>query len=332
MIATSIYPPEVGGPAYYSSHIAEALTKQGHSVDVVLYGVLRRFPSGFRHALYALKLLARSLGADGIVAFDTYTVGLPAVLVSLVTRVPLVVRIGGDFVWELYVERTRDLIPLPEVYEKRDRWNWKERVSYAVTRFVVRHARLAFSTQWLLDIWKREYGLGSSARVVENALEERIHSERPARKSFLFYARPIALKNLDAFRRAFAKAKKTYPDIELEEGRFVRDELIERLRSAYAVAVPSLSEVSPNLIIDAIRCGKPFILTKYGGYAERFKDLGLLVDPRSEDDMTRAIKELADEATYARLSQRIRAFTDVRTYDAVAREFTELLSSSPLRR
>lgn len=328
LIATSIYPPEVGGPAYYSAHLASVLRKQGHDVRVVLYGSLRSFPSGLRHALYTLKLLAVSWGRDGIIAFDTYTVGFPATLVSLVTRIPLVVRVGGDFIWELYVERTRDLVSLPEVYTKRDQWNWKEKISYFVTRFVLRHATTAFSTAWLRDIWEKEYGFSArQAHVIENAFEERIVGEPPARKNFLFYARPIALKNLDAFRRAFAEAKKTHPDIELEEGRVMRDELIERIRTCYAVVIPSLSEVSPNLVLDAMRCGKPFLLTKYGGYAERFKDYCILVDPRSERDMAEGIRQLADPQIYAHLSKRIGDFRDVRTYDDIAREFLGSLNA-----
>ena len=62
-------------------------------------------------------------------------------------------------------------------------------------------------------------------------------------------------------------------------------ELIEKIRACYAVAIPSISEVAPNSVIDAIRCGVPFILTKYSGYAEKYKDMGIIIDPLSQVDM-----------------------------------------------
>jgi glycosyltransferase involved in cell wall biosynthesis len=103
-------------------------------------------------------------------------------------------------------------------------------------------------------------------------------------------------------------------------------ELIERIRRAYAVAVPSVSDVAPNVVIDAIRCGKPFLLTKYSGYADRFGEYGILVDPLSIEDMTRGIKELADPAVYSRLCKRIAEFKEVRTYADIAREYVALMS------
>ena len=91
--------------------------------------------------------------------------------------------------------------------------------------------------------------------------------------------------------------------------------------------MPSLSDVSPNYILDAIRCGKPFLLTKYSGYAERFKEYGVIVDPLSKGDMTRGILELCDPTNYERMRSDIARFTDVRTYETIAREFLAILSA-----
>jgi glycosyltransferase involved in cell wall biosynthesis len=97
-------------------------------------------------------------------------------------------------------------------------------------------------------------------------------------------------------------------------------ELIKKMRACYAVAIPSISEVAPNSVIDAIRCGVPFLLTKYSGYAEKYKDMGIIIDPLSPADMARGIRQIADPAMYARLCANIAAYTDVRTYDDVASE------------
>lgn len=328
-IATGIYPPEIGGPSFYSFELKCALERQGHAVKVVLYGALKRFPTGIRHALYAIKLLWRARGADAIISFDVYSTGLPASIVHTLSNTPLIIRIGGDFVWEMYIERTRDLVPLPDIYRRRDKWNWKERFSFSVSRWVLRRASVVFSSAWLLGIWKDVYKINPNrVHVIENAIGDKIESIAPTRKNFIFYTRQIALKNAFAFKRAFAKARIAHPEIELDEGIVPHDELVKRMRECYAVALPSISEVTPNYIIDAIRCGKPFLLTKYSGYAERFKDYGVIVDPLDEKDMARGIIELATAEIYQRLQSCIAMFKESHTYDDIARKFVAIIEKS----
>src|SRR3989344_9562594 len=72
LIATGIYPPEVGGPAYYAQGLGEALKKVGHRVDIVTYGALKKLPMGVRHAAYFLRLLPRLPLADTVIALDTF--------------------------------------------------------------------------------------------------------------------------------------------------------------------------------------------------------------------------------------------------------------------
>ena len=326
-LVASIYPPEIGGPAQYAKNLKEALERAGHEVVLVRYGGLKRFPSCIRHALYAIKLLVQSRGADAMIAFYTYSGGLPAAIVRMLTGRRLIIRIGGDFVWELYIERTKDLIPLPEMYRHKEKWNWKEKIVFGVTRWVLQRALVAFSSRWLLDIWQSAYRVDAHrVRVIENAIGERVEPVAPRKKNFIFFARQIALKNAAAFRRAFAKAKAAHPEITLDEGMVPREELEKRMRECYAVALPSISEVTPNYIIDAIRCGKPFLLTKYSGYAERFKEYGVVTDPLNEDDMARGISELATSEIYERLRSRIAASKESHTYDEIAREFVSLIT------
>ncbi len=326
VIATGIFPPEVGGPAYYSKHLSEALTAQGHDVRVVLYGTLKQWPTGLRHALYCLKLMRHAFGASAIIAFDTYSVGLPAAIASIFTRTPVVVRIGGDFIWEMYTARTEDLLPLPAIYSERNRWGSKERFIFRVQQWVIPRVNLAFSCTWIRDIWKEVYRFDDShAYVIENPIEPKLQSKQPVRKNFAFYTRQIALKNNDAFRRAFNRAKNIHPDIELEEGMVSKEDLMRRMQECYAVVLPSISDVTPNYIIDAIRCGKPFLLTKYSGYAERFGAYGVIVDPLSEEDMTRGIMALVEEKTYEIYKKRLAEFDTVRTFDDIAREFIAII-------
>jgi len=331
VIATGIYPPDIGGPALYAEGVKHSLEGGGHIAPVVLFGSLKSYPTGVRHLLYAVKLYVAARKADAIVAFDTYSVGVPAAFVGSLLRIPVVVRVGGDFVWETYLERTDKLIPLPHFYADMPPLSIRERIAFRLVRFMLSRTELAFNTRWLLDIWRPVYGFAlERAHIVENVIGERIASKKTDR-TLLMYGRSLVLKNAPAFRRAFARARKRGLNLTLEERVVSHDKLIERISHAHAVAVPSVSDVAPNTIIDALRCGKPFLLTKYSGYAERFKEYGIIVDPLDEEDMARGMEALDNPKTYRELCARIASFKEVRTYDDVADDFLEILQGVRVR-
>lgn len=327
VIATPLYPPEIGGPSYYAKGLEESFKKAGHQASVVAYGNLRAAPTGVGHLRYFFRAFPQLRDADAVIALDTASVAVPAWLAAKLRRVPFVVRTGGDFVWERYLERTGDLIPLPFFYTEPRKLSFKEQLVFALTRFVVRRSLLVFSTEMQRGVWLRPYGLDARrTRVIGNAVDAPLPPEKPSRKNFLWYVRQTAMKNGANVRTAFAKAEEAYPDISLEEGQVPKRELLERMKSCYAVVLPSLTEISPNFILDALRFKKPFILDKYSGFATWLEPYGLLVDPLDVADIARAVEELASEEGYARAVERASAFSFVRTYDDVAKEFLALLN------
>ncbi len=44
LLATPIYPPEIGGPAQYVKNLAERLKKEGIETQIVSYNNLRKIP------------------------------------------------------------------------------------------------------------------------------------------------------------------------------------------------------------------------------------------------------------------------------------------------
>ncbi|HUO56414.1 MAG TPA: glycosyltransferase, partial [Candidatus Paceibacterota bacterium] len=262
-------------------------------------------------------------GAMAIFAFDTSIVGTSAAFVGMIRRIPVVIRVGGDFVWESYIERTKDLVPLTMFYTSPTHLNLKEQFARRLVGWTLRHSFPAFNTGWLLDIWREPYKIDKKrARVVSNVIPARAAQTETHNRSVLMYGRQIALKNTDAFRKAFQQAS---VDLELERGIIPFAELMEQMRTCYAVAVPSISEVAPNTIIEAITHGKPFLLSKYSGFAEKYKDFGIIIDPLDEADMQRGIREIADPDVYKRLCERIETFKEVRTYKDVADEFLDII-------
>jgi glycosyltransferase involved in cell wall biosynthesis len=327
VIATPLYPPEIGGPSYYAKGLEDSFKKLGHDVTVVPYGNLRNVPSGLSHLWYFFRIFPKLHGVDTVIALDTSSVAIPAWFAAKLVGVRFIIRTGGDFVWEQYVNRTNDLVPLPFFYDEARALSFKEQLAFALTRLILRRSAIVFSSNMQRDLWLLPYGLSKNATtVIENEIPAKLAPTPAIGKKFVMYGRQIPLKNAPAFRRAFQKAKERFADIELDEGMVPHAQLLEKMCASYAAVVPSISEVSPNYVLDSIRCGKPFILTKYSEYAQRFGMYGVLVDPLEESDMQRGIERLADPATYEELCSRIEAFSEVRTYDDITREFLALMS------
>lgn len=151
LIATGLYPPEIGGPATYTKLLEERLPAKGIEVRVLPFSLVRHLPSGVRHLAYAGRLLALARNVDIIFVQDTVSTGFPAALVSFVTRKPLVVRVPGDFAWEQGVQRLGVTDSIEEFQKKS--YGIRIALLRAVQRFVVlRAAHVIAPSQYLARI------------------------------------------------------------------------------------------------------------------------------------------------------------------------------------
>ena len=135
LIATGIYPPQVGGPAQYAKELAESFRQAEWEVAVKTYRFEHQLPSGVRHLFYFLKILPAVWQADLVIALDTFSVGLPAVLATRLLGKKVIIRTGGDFLWEDYIERTGEKVLFRNFYiNTKERWNKKEQAIFYLTR------------------------------------------------------------------------------------------------------------------------------------------------------------------------------------------------------
>ncbi len=329
LIATGFYPPGVGSQAKYAKNLRDSFIDKGYSVSVVVY-LNSRLPSGIKHLIYVLRLLFPLYLCDYALSLDTLSVGLPTVFAARLMRRKVIARIGGDFLWEQYVQRTGAEIPLPEFYSMRRSMTLKERLVFWLIRSSFPHYhRLAFNTAWQRELWKEPYRLDvRKTAVIENFYGSKSSTQKQQAKNFIWVGRPIKIKNLDHLKAAFERARVKNPSIALEFLSVPHEELMHRIAHCYAAVLPSLSDVSPNFIAEAIQYEKPFILTKYCGILNRVGGLGIVVDPLQEDEITAAFLALADDRQYEGYLKKLREFDFTHTWKQIAGEFIEQFKQS----
>lgn len=333
LIATGIFPPDVGGPAIYAKNLADEFAGRGYEVKVLAYRLERKLPIGIRHFFYFLRVVLNMWKTDLIIALDIFSVGLPAVLAGKIFSKKTILRVGGDFLWETYVEATGDLIKLTDFYKKQPAFPLKFKIISFLQKFVLKNASaLAFNTNWQKDFFQKYYNLDAKKTFVvenfypvKNKISDGTGGEKLNEKVFIWIGRKVKLKNLEILERAFAKAKKTRLDIELEISENIpHEELIEKMEKSYAVILPSISDVAPNFVIEAIGLNKPFILTKETGLFGKLKDIGIFIDPFDEEDIKEKILFLSENGNYKEYQKKVSGFNFTHSWREIADEFLKI--------
>ncbi len=327
LIATPLIPPESGGPAYYSVALKEGLEQQGHAVSLVAFQEVRKYPKVLRHLMFLYHVLFAGLRADVFIILDTVSVALPSVIAGWVLGKKIIIRTGGDFVWESYVERTGEKVLLSEFYMAPRALSRKERLLVWLQKYIVfpLTTKVVFSTAYQRDIWAAPYAIPfSKTAIIENSYPQKEESAQGG-DVFLCAWRPTGFKNIDTLERAYVLAQKKYPTMKLEIFKDIpRKELVVRMRTTRALVVPSLSEVSPNLGMEALAMGLPVILTSDCGTRDRFGDAVTWIDPVDPQSIADTLCSFMHEKVYADARHRAEAFTYTRTYADIAKEFLTL--------
>ncbi len=333
LIVSGIFPPDIGGPAKYAKNLKEEFETTGHQVKVACYSFWeRKLPPGLRHFLLFLKILKNMRWADFILALDIFSVGLPAVFAGKIFHKKTIVRVGGDFLWETYVEKTGHLIKLRDFYAQKPKLPLKFKMIAWGQKFALQKASaLAFNTLWQKEFFEKIYNLSPAKTfLVENFYGKKTkeagssEQESLSEKIFLFAGRKIKLKNLNFLEQIFALLKSERPELKLKletVDNLSAAEIQAKTKNAYALIVPSISEFAPNFIIEGLSFSKPFILTKECGLAEKLKEIGIFVDPFDQEDIKNKILFLAAKENYQAQKEKILSFNFSHSWRQIAEEF-----------
>jgi glycosyltransferase involved in cell wall biosynthesis len=341
LIASGIYPPDIGGPAQYARNLYEtwkgeldASGKAAHEVKVAAYRWERAFPPFVRHILFFLKIIRKGWNADLILVLDTWSAAVPAMYACKIMRKKYLIRTGGDFLWETYTERTGDLVLLRDFYSTlsggssfKEKLSRKEKTIFKLGGDALRGAaKVIFSTEWQKGIFEKAYSLDVSKNVViENYCGEREPVVEPENRMFVAGTRPLKWKNTEFLKECFIEAQNglgslNLAPIELDCGKAVYDSFVEKIHRSYAVILVSLGDVSPNMIFDAVKCGTPFIVTTETGISHLIKDAAIFVNPKNKKEIVDAIVWLSDPVNRAAQADKVRKLAFKHSWKQIAGE------------
>lgn len=323
LITTGIYPPKIGGPAQYAKNLKKTFGENGYSVKVKTFHFENYLPTGIRHIFFFLKIIPSVIASDLILALDTFSVGWPTVLAAKIFRKKTTVRIGGDFLWEAYVNRTGQMITLTEFYKSIPELNFKEGIILYFTKILIKNAdNLVFNTFWQQNIWQRAYDIPrEKMRVIRNYIPPKNQSKESAHRTFLWAGRDTKTKNLVMLEQIANEIRSVYHEFVLEKvNNIPHADLLKRIQNCYAVILPSLSDVCPNFILEAASFNKPFIMTRETGLNEIYPKGGLFVNPLSKEETVRAIKEMLEPKKYAKFVDDLKSMNPQHSWQEFAME------------
>jgi len=320
LIATGIYPPDIGGPATYSSLLAKELTKKGIEVKIITYGpsgISRKTPKGLRHLIYFFVCFFKALDSDIIYAQGAISSGLPAILVSKILRKKFIIKIVGDYAWEQGVGRfgVKDLI---EKFQKK-KYGWQVELLRKIQKWVIRKADKIIVPSKFLKKIVSEWGINpKKIKIIYNTFEGIKSNHKEQRENFLLsVGRLVPWKGFDILIKALSelpkdislkivgigpekkKLEKLVFKLGLEKrikflGSILHKDLLKLMKRAKIFVLNTGYEGLPHIVLEAMGTGLVVITTNVCGNSEVVKDNhnGLLIEYNNKKQIKEAISRL----------------------------------------
>ena len=262
LIATGIYPPDVGGPASYSALLEKEFPKRGVQVKVLSFGWFLAYPKVQRHFLYFLKVIKLGRDCDIIYAQDPVSVGLPAILASKFLGKKFAIKIVGDYAWEQGVQRFGVKELLDEFLDKK--YGFAVEFLKKIERYVARNSSAVIVPsnylaqvlgKWGVSFWK--------ISVIYNTVSVPASPRNRAKENILFSAgRDVPWKGFEMLR------KLDIPGAKIITGSFSKEKYEKFLSSCAIFLLNTGYEGFSHQILEAMSLGLPIITTNAGGNKE----------------------------------------------------------------
>jgi len=323
LIATPLYPPEIGGPATYAKLLQERLP----GVRLVKFGDVRHLPKLIRHAAYFFKCISASQRADVVYALDTVSVGLPATLAARLTGRKFVVRVPGDYAWEQGRQRFGVKDELEDFQTKK--YGWKVELLRRIQRFVVRNAKEVVVPSVYMQTIVAQWG--AKAAVIYSSIDlasaYELPNNRPEGFLVVSSGRRVPWKHFDAIERVVARERGWH--FFLAEN-LPRGHALGWVKAADVFVLNSTYEGLSHALVEAMALGTPVIATAVGGNPELIEDGidGLLIPPGDNHALRAALKEVEQNKEAARArAESARAKLKAFSIDTTIGQIADLLKN-----
>lgn len=304
LIATPLYPPDIGGPATYSKALFDNLPNYEFDVQILNFGRVRHLAKWIRHFYYLVLCLKNGLNNDIIFAQDPLSVGVPAAIAAFVLRKPFVLKIVGDYAWEQAVQQYGTAELLDDFLIKKyhfgiEKFRWLE-------RFAAHRAKLVIVPSEYLKTVVERWGIDpTKIHAIHNdvSLPSTLLSRAVARQTlnftdkntvFVSVGRLVPWKGFDTLIFCMAKVVDQHKDarlliigdgpqysylrdtiysLGLENniyllGKLSHDAVIKYLSAADIFLLNTGYEGFSHQLLEAFALGVPTITTLCGGNAE----------------------------------------------------------------
>ena len=336
LIATGIFPPEVGGPATYSKILLDELPENGFGVAVATYGASKTLPWLIRHALFGLRVFFMVMRHDVLYSQDAVNSGVVSAISAFVWRKKFILKIVGDYAWEQGVQR----FGVKEVLDDflKNKYRWEVELLRKIQKFAANRAdKIIVPSEYLKGVVEKWGVRGEKICVVYNAFEPLENDYKKKAKEELFpdkvivsAGRLVPWKGFDALIDIMPEILKIFPETKLfiigdgpemtklevkiknrelakqvfMLGKLSTQELVYYL-FADVFVLNTAYEGFSHQILEAMAIGTPVITTKIGGNPELVEDgiSGILVEFNDKEALTNSIlKLLQDEKLAQKLS------------------------------
>jgi len=312
VIASGIYPSDIGGPATYSQLIAREFVKRGIEVSVICYSdkkhednedfkivrILRKNKLS-RYLSYFWNLLKLARNCDVIYAQGPLAAGLPAMWARKILRKKFVVKIVGDYAWEQGVNQfvVKDLI---EEFQNKKYGAKVERIR-KIQRKVCKNANKTIVPSEFLKKIVKGWGVDEKRiKVIYNAFigVKNIEPKELSGEIIISAGRPEPWKGFDALGEIMPDLLKKNPQFRLIIAtNLSHDELMAHFKASKIFVLNSGYEGFSHIILEAMACGLPVIATNVCGNPEIIQNSynGLLVEYNNKEQLKNAILRLWED-------------------------------------
>lgn len=171
LIATGLYPPDIGGPATYSKILNDELPQRGLSVKILSFGEVRRLPKLVRHLFYAWRVFRLIPKSRVIYAQDPVSVGLPVMVACWCRRRSYFLKIVGDYAWEQGSQRFGVTDSLDD-FSLKNNYAWPVKILKRIQLLVARRAKKIIVPSEYLKKIVGNWGVDQNKiQVIYNAFE-----------------------------------------------------------------------------------------------------------------------------------------------------------------